>query len=67
MNIHYSQTLVFEKYFFENHVHTLIKLPFYTGPKDMADPVKYLKASDARRLARKNVSNVPYSELNFVF
>ena len=39
MNIHYSQTLAFKKYFFENHVHTLTKLSFYTGPKDVADPV----------------------------
>ena len=39
MNIHYSQTLVFKKYLFENHVHTLTKLSFYSGPKDMADPV----------------------------
>ena len=41
MNIHYSQTLVFKKYFFENHVHTMTKLPFYTGPEDMADPVHF--------------------------
>ena len=39
MNIHYSQTLVLKKDFFENHLHTLTNLPFYTGPKDMADPV----------------------------
>ena len=36
MNIHYSQTLVLKKDFFENNLHTL---PFYTGPKDMEDPV----------------------------
>ena len=39
MNIHYSQTLVFKKKFFENHLRTLTKLPFYTGPKYMADAV----------------------------
>ena len=38
-NIHYSQTLVFKKFFSENNVHTFTKLPFYTGPKDMANPV----------------------------
>ena len=30
MNIHYSQTLVFKNFFFENHLHTLTKLPFCT-------------------------------------
>ena len=35
---HYSKTLVF-KIFFYDHVHSLTKLPFYTGPNDMADPV----------------------------
>ena len=30
---------VFKIYFFENHVHTLTELSFYTGPKDTADPV----------------------------
>ena len=39
MNIHYSQTFVLRKDFFENNLHTLTKLPFYTGPKDMEDPV----------------------------
>ena len=39
MNIHYSQTLVFKKKIFENHLHTLAKLPIHIGPKDMADPV----------------------------
>ena len=39
MSIHYSQTLGFKKFLFENHLHTLTKSPFYTGPKDMADPV----------------------------
>ena len=39
IRIHYSHSLVFKKYFFENHVHTLTELPFYTGPKDTVDPV----------------------------
>ena len=43
MNIHYSQTLVYKNFFFENHLHTLTKLPFYFGPKDMEDPVQHLK------------------------
>ena len=48
MNIYYYQTLVFKKLFFENHLHTLTKLPFYTGPKDMADPVIIMEISDNR-------------------
>ena len=39
VRIHYYHGLVFKKYFFENHVHTLTELPFYTGPKDTVDPV----------------------------
>ena len=38
-NIHYSQTLVFKNFFSENNVHTFTKLPFHTGPEDMANPV----------------------------
>ena len=53
MNIHYSQTLVFKKYCLENHLRTMTNLPFYTGPKDMADPVNQTGQRSKKTLWKK--------------
>ena len=65
IRIHYYHSLVFKKYFFEKHVHTLTELPFYTGPKDAADPVEYNMQENKRKLLKSSFdplcSIIPFS------